>query len=95
LFYGQAGYDLYHGFYVDFSIENTPLRIANIAASYMLSFGDPASKVVGVTYFLGKEAFHIINISLEEGLIRAKPYNTAPMQNFSPGLSPSPFIWNW
>ena len=95
LFWGQAGYDAYHGFFVDFSIENTPLRIANIAASRMLTYGGPKSKVIAVTYFLGKEAFQIINISLEQDLIRAKPYYTAPLQNFSPGLSPSPFIWNW
>lgn len=58
--------------------------------SYLATYGGVKGMVVGGVYYLNKQSIIITMRSLEEDLV--KPNTDI---RFSPGLSPSPIIWNW
>ena len=90
LFWGQAGYNIHNMMMVDSSFENITISSADTFFSGLATYGGWKGIGIAGVYYLGKQSIVITMKSLDQGLV--KPNTNI---RYSPGLAPSPVIWDW
>ena len=89
LFWGQFGYNILD--VVDNpTLTNTTIRTVDSYFSYLATYRTLKGMGIAGVYFLSKESVIITMKSLDQGLV--KPNTNI---RYSPGLAPSPVIWDW